>query len=178
MRSSPDPQFWAWLAIALRRRRGCSGCLSPILAPFLAAAILAYILNPLVERLTRRRRAAHARGHRWCCCCSCSCSPRFLLIVLPLLYKETRLLLEQLPGFLDWLNGTRRPGSREQFGIDLQLDLETLKQMARDTCRAERGPGEVPAALAAAWAGSRSSAFVANLLLVPVVLFYLLRDWN
>src|SRR5439155_476307 len=49
-----SPQLWAWITIAL-----AAGflvwLLSPILAPFLFAAILAYIFDPLVERLTRHR---------------------------------------------------------------------------------------------------------------------------
>jgi len=49
-----SPQLWGWIAIAL-----AGGflvwLLSPILAPFLFAGILAYICDPIVERLTRRR---------------------------------------------------------------------------------------------------------------------------
>jgi predicted PurR-regulated permease PerM len=49
-----SPQQWGWIAIAL-----AAGVLvwllSPILAPFLAGAILAYMFDPIVERLTRRR---------------------------------------------------------------------------------------------------------------------------
>ena len=45
--------IWAWLAIALVTG-GVVYLLSPILAPFLAGAILAYVFNPLVGRLTGR----------------------------------------------------------------------------------------------------------------------------
>ena len=48
---SANPHFWGWLAVALVMG-GLLYLLSPILAPFLFAAILAYILDPLVERLT------------------------------------------------------------------------------------------------------------------------------
>ena len=50
---SANPQFWGWIAVALVVG-GLLYLLSPILAPFLFAAILAYILDPIVERLTRR----------------------------------------------------------------------------------------------------------------------------
>lgn len=46
-----DPRFWGWLAIALAIV-GLVYVLSPILAPFLAGAILAYMLNPLVGRFS------------------------------------------------------------------------------------------------------------------------------
>src|SRR5258708_22355820 len=49
-----SPQLWAWISIAL-----AAGflvwLLSPILAPLLFAAILAYIFDPLVALLTRHR---------------------------------------------------------------------------------------------------------------------------
>ena len=46
-----DTRLLGWLAIALAIG-GLLYLLSPILAPFLAGAILAYILNPLVARIT------------------------------------------------------------------------------------------------------------------------------
>ena len=49
-----NPQLWAWAAIAVAAAWLVS-LLSPILAPFLFAAILGYILDPMVEKLTARR---------------------------------------------------------------------------------------------------------------------------
>ena len=49
-----NPQLWAWAAIAVAVG-WLVWLLSPILAPFLFAAILGYILDPLVEKLTRWR---------------------------------------------------------------------------------------------------------------------------
>jgi len=48
---SANPQFWGRIAVALVAG-GLLYLVSPILAPFLFAAILAYILDPIVERLT------------------------------------------------------------------------------------------------------------------------------
>src|SRR3989337_1042370 len=104
---SANPHFWGWLAIALAVG-GLLYLLSPILAPFLFAAVLAYILDPLVERLTGRH------------------VPRTLavilvmigvlallvalgLVVLPLFAKELRLLTERLPAFIIWLNQRLAP---------------------------------------------------------------------
>ncbi|HVC10510.1 MAG TPA: AI-2E family transporter, partial [Burkholderiales bacterium] len=46
-------QSWVWFSIAVAAA-GLVYLLSPILAPFLFAGILAYILDPLVEKLTGR----------------------------------------------------------------------------------------------------------------------------
>jgi peptide deformylase len=61
MNAFARPQLWAWLAIAF-----AAGflvwLLSPILAPFLFAAILAYILDPIVERMTLLMHEAQGVG--------------------------------------------------------------------------------------------------------------------
>ena len=124
------PQLWAWLAIAF-----AAGflvwLLSPILAPFLFVAILAYILDPIVERMTRRG-APRTVAVILVLLLALSALVGIALVVVPLFYKETRLLLEKLPGVLDWLNQQAAPWLKTKFDIDLQFDVDTLKQMARD----------------------------------------------
>src|SRR5688500_1786412 len=97
------PQFWAWLAIALVATL-LLWILAPILAPFLFAGILAYILDPLVEKLTRRR-VPRTLSVVLVMLLLLLAVAGFMLVVFPLLYKETRLLIEKLPAFVDWLNG-------------------------------------------------------------------------
>src|SRR6185295_11270934 len=118
-----DPRLWAWLAIALVIG-GLLYLLSPILAPFLAGAILAYVLNPLVGRLTGRylpRVAAVVLVLLFALA---------LVVALPLLIKELRMMSEQLPAFLAWINQQLAPWLKEKFAIDFQLAIDTVKQMA------------------------------------------------
>src|SRR5688572_15579460 len=95
-----NPQLWAWIAIA-----AAAGylvwLLSPILAPFLFAAILAYIFDPLVERLTCRR-VPRTFAVVLVLLLALGVLVGLLLVVLPLFYKESRLLMEKLPGFVAW----------------------------------------------------------------------------
>ena len=169
------PQLWAWAAIALATGY-LVWLLSPILAPFLFAAILAYILSPVVERLARRgppRTVAVVVVLLLALCALVGLA----LIVVPLLYKESRLLAEKLPGLLDWINVAAALWIKSKLDLDFQLDVETLKQMARDAFSANEDL--VKRILRSLGLGGLALfAFVANLLLVPVVLFYLLRDWN
>ena len=165
----------AWLAIALATG-GLLWLLSRILAPFLTGAILAYILNPLVDRLARRRvprtvavvlvllLAALALG-------------ALLLVVLPLFYKEMRMLADQLPAFLGWLNGSAAPWIRATFHIELELDLESLSALARDAMQSNQDL--LPGLLGSIRIGGMALVGVlVTLLLIPVVLFFLLRDWH
>ncbi len=169
------PQFWAWLAIAVFAG-AMLWLLAPILAPFLFAAILAYILDPLVEKLTRRR-VPRTLSVVLVMLLLLLLFAAFVLIVVPLLYKETRLLMEKLPGFVDWMNARAVPWLRDKAGIDLQLDADSLKQMAREAFAQNEGLAK-SLLRSLGLGGLAVVAFLANLLLLPVVLFYLLRDWN
>lgn len=169
------PQFWAWLAIALVATL-LLWLLAPILAPFLFAGILAYILDPLVEKLTRRR-VPRTLSVLLVMLFLLLLLAGFMLVVFPLLYKETRLLIEKLPAFVDWLNGRLVPWLRDKAGIDLQLDAASIRQMARDAF-AQNDDLAKSMLRSLGLGGLAVVAFLANLLLLPVVLFYLLRDWN
>ena len=170
-----DPRLWAWLAIALVVG-GLLYVLSPILAPFLAGAILAYVLNPLVGRLTGRylpRVVAVVLVLLF----ALALVAALALVILPLLIKELRMMSEQLPAFLAWVNQHLAPWLKERFAIDFQLDIDTVKQLAggflannQDLVTGLLGSLRI--------GGLALLAFFVNVLLVPVVLFFLLRDWN
>jgi predicted PurR-regulated permease PerM len=170
-----DSRTLAWLAIALLAA-WIIYALSPILAPFLAGAILAYILNPLVSRLARSR-VRRTLAVIVVLFLTLIGFIAFLLIVMPLVYKETRLLAERLPAFLQWLNGTAAPWLAQHLGLDVQFDLESFKQLTADILDANQQL--VPKILGTLRVGGLVLLGLAiNLMLIPVVLFYLLRDWN
>jgi len=169
------PQLWAWLAIAF-----AAGflvwLLSPILAPFLFAGILAYILDPIVERMSARgvpRTLAAVIVLLLALCALVGIA----LVVLPLFYRESALLIAKLPALFDWLNQSAAPWLRAKLDLELQFDVASLKEMARG---ALAGNEDLAARLlrSLGLGGLALFAFAVNLLLVPVVLFYLLRDWN
>jgi predicted PurR-regulated permease PerM len=170
-----NPQTWAWFAIALVAA-GLLYALSPILAPFLFAAILAYILDPLVERLSGRR-VPRTAAVVMVLALVAALLAALLLVVLPLFYKELRLLAGKLPGFLTWINEQAAPWVKGRFGLEFQLDVETVKQLAAETIA---GNQDLAKQLLGSLkvGGLALVAFFVNALLVPVVLFYLLRDWN
>ena len=169
------PQLWAWLAIAAAVAF-LVWLLSPILAPFLFAAILAYILDPLVERLSQPR-LPRAVPVLFVVAVALLLFVALLLIVFPLLYKEVRLLVEKLPAFADWVNTQAAPWLKQKLDVELQLDVDSVKQFAREAV--SQNEGAVKGVLKSVGAGGLAViAFLANLLLLPVVLFYLLRDWN
>ncbi len=139
-------------------------------------AILAYILDPIVERMTLRG-APRAVAVVLVLLLLLAALVGLALVVGPLFYKETSALLEKLPALLDWLGSNAAPWVKAHFDVDLQFDVATLKSLAREAFAGNEDL--VKRVLRSLGLGSLALfAFVANLLLVPVVLFYLLRDWN
>jgi predicted PurR-regulated permease PerM len=170
-----NPRLWAWLAIALVIG-GLVYVLSPILAPFLAGAILAYVLNPLVGRLTGRylpRIVAVVLVLLF----ALAVVTALALVIVPLFVKELRMMSERLPAFLLWVNQQAAPWVKEHFAIDFQLDITTVKQLAGGILANNQ---DLVAGLLGSLkiGGLALIAFFVNVLLVPVVLFFLLRDWN
>jgi predicted PurR-regulated permease PerM len=150
--------------------------LSPILAPFLFAAILAYISNPAVSWLARHR-VRRALGAVLVMLFLAGLLVLLLVILLPLFIKEMRLLSERLPGLLTQLNDNLVPWIKAKSGVELQFDLAALKNLIHENLQGADGLGmKLLASLKIG--GLAVLGFVVNLLLVPVVLFYLLRDWN
>ncbi len=150
--------------------------LAPILAPFLAAAILAYILNPIVDWLEQHR-VGRTLGTVLALLLVTAILILGLLIVLPMFYKESALLTEQVPGFIDQVKIQITPWVQEKFGFQINFDSDTIRQFVVDNFQDAKGIAQkILASLKIG--GLAVAGFVINLVLVPVVLFYLLRDWN
>jgi len=170
-----NPRLWAWLAIGAAFL-ALVYLLSPILAPFLAGAIFAYILNPLVGRIAGRRVSRTAAVVLVLLLCLVVLVA-LLLVVLPLFAKEFRMMAERLPAFLDWLNRVAAPWLAQHLGREVQFDLGTLKQLLGDAFQSNQDL--VPRLLGSARIGGMALLGIAvNAMLIPVVLFFLLRDWR
>jgi len=170
-----DPEKWWWLALGLAFLV-LLWFLSPILSPFLLAAIFAYICNPLVAWLERRR-VPRTPAVVLVMLLLLGLVVLLAVILVPLFSREVKLLAERLPGYFDQLNAQVAPWLRERFGVDVQIDPASLRQLVAGSLRGTEG---LAAKLLESLkiGGLTLIGFVANLLLMPVVLFYLMRDWN
>lgn len=150
--------------------------LSPILTPFVAAAILAYICNPLVQRL-----CAYKIPRTLAVLLVMSgllfLLALLLLIMLPLLEKEIHQFATRLPDWAETAHTHWLPRLQRWFGAGVQWDSETVKNFLLSHSQSAGGIAEK------LWpwlstSGGVIIGVVLNLLLIPVVMFYLLRDWN
>ena len=101
----------------------------------------------------------------------------FIFNFLTLFYKEVTQLGEKLPGFLIQLRDQLAPWVKAKLGVELQLDLDTIKQTLSENWKSAGGVAQnLLSGLKVG--GLAVVGFFINMLLVPVVLFYLLRDWD
>lgn len=176
--TSTQKRAGAWLAIAVITVLAL-WLLGPVLTPFVVAAVIAYALTPLVNRLDD---VGHGR------------MPRLLaviivellfvlavlgvvLMIVPIMAKEMPLMRAQAPVLFDSLNSWLQPWLA-QFGIHVSLDLSSLKAVMLNYLNAnyEDALGSVMSSIKLG--GSVALAVIGNALLIPVALFYLLMDWD
>lgn len=155
--------------------------LGPIMAPFVASAILAYALNPGVDWLARRRigkfHLPRAMAVLIVMLILLLAVLAIILIVIPVLRTEFPLLQSQIPSFLTKLDNVIGP-HLEDFGIHFRLSSSGIKEMLAKQM-ATSGDEIWAAVLASAKVGGTAVlGWITTLLLVPIVLFYLLLDWH
>jgi predicted PurR-regulated permease PerM len=149
--------------------------LSPILTPFLAGAIFAYILNPGVDWLARKR-VPRALGALLMIVLLVILLLLLVLIIAPLIRKQITELSLHVPAFLQLLDQVVAPRLKVWFGWEVHFDVESIKNLIAEQWQSADGLGE--RLLSSLKLGGLALAgLLGNLLLIPLVLFYLLADW-
>ena len=169
-------QTWLLIVVGLILA-GLLYILQPVLTPFLVGIGIAYLADPFADRL-------EARG--W---------PRsvatvivFLVLILllislvlgiyPLLIKQIQTLVQMLPSIEIWFNATLLPWLQSNLGLDvksMKLDLVTEGLAAE-----WKQTGGVVSRVAK-YATESSMGLISTLgsvAMVPVVAFYMLRDFD
>ena len=153
--------------------------LGPVLTPFVVAAVLAYALTPLVNRIDR---IGNGRMPRVIAVIIVEvlfliALLGLLLLIVPILVKELPMMREQIPVLADRLNTGLSPWLA-QFGINVALDVPSIKAFALKYLNAnyEDAFGSLLSSLKLG--GSVALTLVGNAMLIPVALFYLLMDWD
>ena len=151
--------------------------LSPILTPFVVSALLAYLGDPLVDRLEER-------GLKRTPAVVVVFSVIFVLLTLmvvllvPQVEAQISQLLQKLPGYVEWVKESLVPRIEALLPEEsLNFDLASLQQVLGEHWRAAGG------LVTQVWqsvsgSGMALLVWMANLVLIPVLTFYLLRDWD
>ncbi|MDZ7770710.1 MAG: AI-2E family transporter [Woeseiaceae bacterium] len=148
--------------------------LAPVLTPFVASALLAYIGDPFADRLQRWRLP---RTIAVVCVFVLTLLSVGLLVllVLPLLQTPVLGTADALPGILAKAEQVWLPRITELLGVEsgnvgLAAFLDRYSEMASSW------GGKVLMSLSKS--GGAVVAAVISLFLIPILTFYLLRDWD
>ncbi|HSJ48112.1 MAG TPA: AI-2E family transporter [Gammaproteobacteria bacterium] len=173
-----EARSWFWLGMLL-----VSGwliyLLAPVLTPFLVAALIAYLGSPLVERL-QGARLSRTSAVVLVFVLFTLAVLILMLFLVPLLVKQIEAaLVVQLPRTLDWLQGTALPFLGGLAGVETEalFDIEQLKESLTAHWR-EAGGLAARVLESVTRSGLALFGWLVNLVLIPVVAFYLLRDWQ
>ncbi len=150
--------------------------LGPVLTPFVAAAMLSYVLEPGVEWLVARR---VPRALAVCAVMLLALLGilAIVLVLVPIIQVEAAQIRERFPALVALITEQILPWLKQRFGIDLHLDPAALRAWLT---RQLASSGDDVAALLFGYARSGWAAALQVLgmvFLVPVVMFYLLLDW-
>lgn len=151
--------------------------LAPVLMPFAFAAMMAYLGDPLADRLERL-----GMGR------TLAVSVVFIVLVLatigalllliPLISRQVDNLIQSLPHYVDWVRNTALPWLQAKLRLDPAFfDTDRLMTELKDNIGSV---GSVASSVLGKLtrSGLGVVAWLTNLVLIPVVAFYLLRDWD
>lgn len=165
----------AWLAIGVVLAL-VLWLLGPVLTPFVVALVLGYALHPVVERL-------HRRGMpRWLAVgivelLALLTALALVLLVLPILVKNLPALRDQIPVLLSGIESWLAPWLA-QLRITVQLDMGSVREFVLAHL-GDNSEGWMQAAFSSLRiGGSFVLGLIGTAVLLPVVLFYVLMDWE
>jgi predicted PurR-regulated permease PerM len=171
-----DTRRWFWLGgVALLI--AFIYLLHPILTPFLVALLLAYLFDPVVDRLEKLG-LSRTWGVVAVFALFTLIVSALLLVLIPMLAKQLFRLYELAPQMLDWLQHSAVPWVQSKLGLaDGFWKFDKVKAAISE--HMGQTTDIVGVVLSQATASSLALiGWLANLVLIPVVSFYLLRDWD
>lgn len=170
------PQRWMILVIFLLTGLAIH-FLGPVLAPFAVSMVLAYLGDALVDRLETMG-LSRTLAVLVVFLAIFILVILILLVVVPLVFQQLKAMIQMLPLWEAWLRANVWP--RVQELLDLDPRLFDLSEVTRSLAGQWQQAGGVLAQLGLSVTRSSIAlvGILANVFLVPVVTFYLLRDWD
>ena len=169
-------RHYAWIVAAALVVIAALHWLGPVLTPFLIGAILAYLGTPLVDR-AQKRGIPRAWSTLVVVLLMGLIIAALLFVLVPLVQSEVMLAAKRLPELLEQATQRITPWVSEHFGVTPSLDIAAIRELiAQNAESAQEISLKLLAGVKAG--GMILLSIVVNLALIPVVMFYLLRDWK
>ena len=151
--------------------------LLPILTPFLVAALLAYLGDSLVARLEKRQ-CPRAIAVVLIFLAAFIMLGGILVFLLPLMEQQVSLFIEKLPEMVSWAKEVVLPWLEHRLERFSELDMTKLLGLAQAELANVSGGLMMSVVGSLGSSGAAVFTSLANMVLIPVVTFYLLMDWK
>ena len=151
--------------------------LAPILTPFATAALFAYLGDPAADRLEARG-FSRTFSVALVFLAMLLTVTAVLLVLIPMIEAQISKLIDKLPSYLEILRLRLLPWLNQRFGVSTDLlDVDKIVGLLRAHWQSAGGVATVILATVGK-SGLALLGWVVNLMLIPVLLFYFLRDWD
>jgi predicted PurR-regulated permease PerM len=152
--------------------------LAPILTPFVIAALLGWLGDPMVDRLERSGRSRGTSVTLVFVLITVGLAIA-LLVLVPMLWDQVLHLIDSLPRIAAWVTGAAVPWLEARFRISIApyVDANYLLTLLQSHWKEAGGMAAIVLGHLAG-SGLALFALLANVALVPVLTFYFLRDWD
>lgn len=153
--------------------------LKSVVLPFIAAFLVAYLFSPLVDKL-------HKIGlPRWL-----SISIVFVGIgvvltlamwyLVPLVWQQLMYARDSIPAGIHWLNYTFLPWVSQTFSVDpMEIDTQQMSTVVMEYIQTNYSADSIQAMLLkVAQSGLNFIQIGGTVVLIPIIAFYFLLDWD
>lgn len=150
--------------------------LSPVFAPFLISGVLAYLVAPVIERLEKWK-----FSRLWATvlvfAIMFSIIVGVFMLIVPLLEDQITVFIDNIPSYADKFKDEIWAPLASRLGIEnLSLDGNAIKEaLAKNWKEARSSLGQVLGVIG--YSGAAIINFFMFIILIPVITFYLMRDW-
>jgi predicted PurR-regulated permease PerM len=171
-----------WVLVAIALLCWLLYRLAPVLTPFAVAAALSYLGDPLVDRLQRVKLGSRPLSRTLAVCVVFLLMfllvLGLLLVVIPKTLEQVRHLIDRMPEIIGWFANTAIPWLEGKLGVKFSgLDAATLTETVK-TYWKEVAAASMDVLGSVSAGGQALMNWLMNFVLVPVVTFYLLRDFD
>lgn len=150
-----------------------------VLAPFIIAIIISYLLNPAVNFFVKKFKLSRLISVSVILIFFISCFVVFAILVFPILYNQALLLIDSTPIYLGYFSDNFYPKIVSFFaGFNIEID-NNFFDLVKDKKIFDFNEEFIKNLLINLIS---STNFIINIIslifIMPVLVFYLLKDWN
>lgn len=154
--------------------------LKPVVIPFLIAFLIAYLFSPLVQWMHK-----HFHIPRWL-----SITAVFIGIgtavtmatwfLIPMIWKQLIYARDSIPGAVNWINTTFLPWLSQTFNlVEMEINTDEFSKVAMEYVQTNYSVDSIQTlALRLAQSGLNFIQLGGTIVLVPIIAFYFLLDWE